>query len=158
MFKNYKFLQPPSTRQSEVIKGILDFLQVNKYAIIYETQEGNEKLAETIISGGKTSTGYVYKALLPIKDLYDSATRVLIAETLVKIKIQEVKVMVLACREQSVKSVLKVARDLGMVSDHFLWIGTEAVVRATSNTSVGIIVSNFLGIKLNTSEETIGKN
>lgn len=158
MFKNYKFLQPPSTRQSEVIKGILDFLQFEKYAIIYETQEGNEKLAKTIISGGKTSTGYVYKALLPIKDLYDSATRVLIAETLVKIKIQEVKVMVLACREQSVKTVLEVARDLGMVSDHFLWIGTEAVVRATSNTSVGITVSNFLGIKLNTSEETIGKN
>lgn len=158
MFKNYKFLQSPSTRQSEVIKGILDLLQVDKYAIIYETQKGNEKLAKTIISGGKTSTGYVYKALLPIKDLYDSTTRVLIAETLVKIKIQEVKVMVLACREQSVKTVLEVARDLGMVSDHFLWIGTEAVVRATSNTSVGIIVSNFLGIKLNTSEETIGKN
>ena len=158
MFKNYKFLQPPSTRQSEVIKGILDFLQLDNYAIIYETQEGNEELAKTIISGGKTSTGYVYKALLPIKDLYDSATRVLIAETLVKIKIQEVKVMVLACREQSVKTVLEVARDLGMVSDHFLWIGTEAVVRATSNTSVGITVSNFLGIKLNTSEETIGKN
>lgn len=158
MFKNYKFLQPPSTRQSEVIKGILDFLQVDKYAIIHETQEGNEKLAKTIISEGKTSTGYVYKVLLPIKDLYDSATRVLIAETLVKIKIQEVKAMILACREQSVKIVLEVARDLGMVSDHFLWIGTEAVVRATSNTSVGIIVSNFLGIKLNTSDETIGKN
>ena len=158
MFKNYKFLQPPSTRQSDVIKGILDFLQIDKYAIIYEKQEGNEKLAKTIISGSKTSAGYVYKALLPIKDLYDSATRVLIAETLVKIKIQEVKVMVLACREQSVKTVLEVARDLGMVSEHFLWIGTEAVVRATSSTSVGIIVSNFLGIKLNTSEETIGKN
>ena len=158
VFKNYKFLQPPSTRQSDVIKGILDFLQLDNYAIIYETQEGNEELAKTIISGGKTSTGYVYKGLLPIKDLYDSATRVLIAETLVKIKIQEVKVMVLACREQSVKTVLEVARDLGMVSEHFLWIGTEAVVRATSSTSVGIIVSNFLGIKLNTSEETIGKN
>lgn len=156
--KNYKFLRPASTRQSEVIQGILDFLQVNKYAIIYEMQDGNDKLAKTIISGGKTNTGYVFEALLPTKDLYDSATKVLVAETLVKIKMQEVKVMVLACREHSVKTVLEVARDLGMVSEHFLWIGTEAVVRATSNTSVGITVSNFIGIKLNTSEETIGKN
>lgn len=156
--KNYKFLRPASTRQSEVIQGILDFLQVDKYAIIYEMQDGNDKLAKTIISGGKTNTGYVFKALLPTKDLYDSATKVLVAETLVKIKMQEVKVMVLACREHSVKTVLEVARDLGMVSEHFLWIGTEAVVRATSNASVGITVSNFIGIKLNTSEETIGKN
>lgn len=156
--KNYKFLRPASTRQSEVIQGILDFLQVDKYAIIYEMQDGNDKLAKTIISGGKTNTGYVFEALLPTKDLYDSATKVLVAETLVKIKMQEVKVMVLACREHSVKTVLEVARDLEMVSEHFLWIGTEAVVRATSNTSVGITVSNFIGIKLNTSEETIGKN
>lgn len=156
--KNYKFLRPASTRQSEVIQGILDFLQVDKYAIIYEMQDGNDKLAKTIISGGKTNTGYVFEALLPTKDLYDSATKVLVAETLVKIKMQEVKVMVLACREHSVKTVLEVARDLGMVSEHFLWIGTEAVVRATSNASVGITVSNFIGIKLNTSEETIGKN
>lgn len=156
--KNYKFLRPASTRQSEVIQGILDFLQVDKYAIIYEMQDGNDKLAKTIISGGKTNTGYVFEALLPTKDLYDSATKVLVAETLVKIKMQEVKVMVLACREHSVKTVLEVARDLGMVSEHFLWVGTEAVVRATSNTSVGITVSNFIGIKLNTSEETIGKN
>lgn len=156
--KNYKFLRPASTRQSEVIQGILDFLQVDKYAIIYEMQDGNDKLAKTIISGGKTNTGYVFEALLPTKDLYDSATKVLVAETLVKIKMQEVKVMVLACREHSVKTVLEVARDLEMVSEHFLWIGTEAVVRATSNASVGITVSNFIGIKLNTSEETIGKN
>lgn len=156
--KNYKFLRPASTRQSEVIQGILDFLQVDKYAIIYEMQDGNDKLAKTIISGGKTNTGYVFEALLPTKDLYDSATKVLVAETLVKIKMQEVKVMVLACREHSVKTVLEVARDLGMVSEHFLWVGTEAVVRATSNASVGITVSNFIGIKLNTSEETIGKN
>ena len=44
------------------------------------------------------------------------------------------------------------------VSEHFLWIGTEAVVRATTNTPEGINISNFIGIKLNTSEETIGKN
>ena len=158
MFKNYKFLRPPSARQSAVIQGILDFLQVDKYAIIYEMQDGNDKLAQTITTGDKRSTRYVFEALLPAKDLYDSATKVLVAEKLVKIKIQEVKVMVLACREQSVKTVLEVARDLGMVSEHFLWIGTEAVVRATSNTSVGITVSNFIGIKLNTSEETIGEN
>ena len=158
MLKNYKFLRPASTRQSEVIQGILDFLQVDKYAIIYDTQDGNDKLAKTITSGDKTSTRYVFEALLPAKDLNDSATNVLVAEKLVKIKIQEVKVMVLACGEQSVKTVLEVARDLGMVSERFLWIGTEAVVRATSNTSVGITVSNFIGIKLNTSEETIGEN
>lgn len=158
MFKNYKFLRPPSTRQSEVIKGILDFLQVDKYAIIYEMHEGNDKLAKKIISGGKTSTGYVFQASLPAKDLHDSATKVLLAETLVKIKIQDVKVVVLACREQSVKTVFEVAKDLGMVSEHFLWIGTEAVVRATTNTPEGINISNFIGIKLNTSEETIGKN
>ena len=146
------------TRQSEVIQGILEFLQVDKYAIIYEMQGGNDELAKEIISGGKTSTGYVFEALLPASGLYGSATKVLVAEKLVKIKIQEVKVMVLACREQSVKTVLEVARDLGMISERFLWIGTEAVVRATSNTSVGITVSNFIGIKLNTSEETIGKN
>ena len=110
-----------------------------------------------IISGGKTSTGYVFEALLPAKGLYDSASKALVAEKLVKIKIQEVKVMVLACREQSVKTVLEVARDLGMVSERFLWIGTEAVVRAKSNTFVGITVSNFIGIKLNTSEEIIGE-
>ena len=147
------------TRQSEVIQGILDFLQVDKYAVIYEMQEGNDKLAkEIIISGGKTSTSYVFEALLPAKDFYNSATKVLVAEKLVKIKMQEVKVMVLACREQSVKTVLEVAGDLGMVSEHFLWIGTEAVVRATSNTVVGITVSNFIGIKLNNSEETLGGN
>ena len=146
------------TRQSEVIQGILEFLQVDKYAVIYEMQEGNEKLAKEIISGGKTNTGYVFEALLPAKGLYDSATKVLVAEKLVKIKMQEVKVMVLACREQSAKTVLEVAKDLGMVSERFLWIGTEGVVRATSNTSVGITVSNFIGIKLNTSEETIGEN
>ena len=145
------------TRQSEVIQGILEFLQVDKYAVIYEMQGGNDKLAKEIISGGKTSTGYVFEALLPAKGLYDSASKALVAEKLVKIKIQEVKVMVLACREQSVKTVLEVARDLGMVSERFLWIGTEAVVRATSNTFVGITVSNFIGIKLNTSEEIIGE-
>ena len=146
------------TRQSEVIQGILEFLQVDKYAVIYEMQGGNDELAREIISGGKTSTGYVFEALLPANGLYGSANKVLVAEKLVKIKIQEIKVMVLACREQSVKTVLEVARDLGMISERFLWIGTEAVVRATSNTSVGITVSNFIGIKLNTSEETIGKN
>lgn len=147
------------TRQSEVIRGILEFLQVDKYAVIYDMQEGNDKLAkEIIISGGKTSTGYVFEALLPAKDFYNSATKVLAAEKLVKIKMQEVKVMVLACREQSVKTVLEVAGDLGIVSERFLWIGTEAVVRATSNTAVGITVSNFFGIKLNNSEETIGEN
>ena len=141
-----------------MIQEILDFLQVDKYAIIYEMLDGNDKLAKAIISGNKTNTGYVFEALLPTKELYDSATKVLVAETLVKIKIQEVKVMVLACRERSVKTVLEVARDLEMVSEHFLWIGTETVVRATSNTSVGITVSNFIGIEFNTSEETIGKN
>lgn len=147
------------TRQSEVIRGILEFLQVDKYAVIYDMQEGNDKLAkEIIISGGKTSTGYVFEALLPAKDFYNSATKVLAAEKLVKIKMQEVKVMVLACREQSVKTVLEVAGDLGIVSERFLWIGTEPVVRATSNTAVGITVSNFFGIKLNNSEETIGEN
>lgn len=147
------------TRQSEVIQGILDFLQVDKYAVIYDMQEGNDKLAkEIIISGGKTSTGYVFEALLPVKNFYNSATKVFVAEKLVKIKMQEVKVMVLACREQSVKTVLEVAGDLGMVSEGFLWIGTEAVVRATSNTVVGITVSNFIGIKLNNSEETIGEH
>lgn len=147
------------TRQSEVIRGILEFLQVDKYAVIYDMQEGNDKLAkEIIISGGKTSTGYVFEALLPAKDFYNSATKVLAAEKLVKIKMQEVKVMVLACREQSVKTVLEVAGDLEIVSERFLWIGTEAVVRATSNTAVGITVSNFFGIKLNNSEETIGEN
>lgn len=147
------------TRQSEVIRGILEFLQVDKYAVIYDMQEGNDKLAkEIIISGGKTSTGYVFEALLPAKDFYNSATKVLAAEKLVKIKMQEVKVMVLACREQSVKTVLEVAGDLEIVSERFLWIGTEAVVRATSNTAVAITVSNFFGIKLNNSEETIGEN
>lgn len=147
------------TRQSEVIRGILEFLQVDKYAVIYDMQEGNDKLAkEIIISRGKTSNGYVFEALLPAKDFYNSATKVLAAEKLVKIKMQEVKVMVLACREQSVKTVLEVAGDLGIVSERFLWIGTEAVVRATSNTAVGITVSNFFGIKLNNSEETIGEN
>ena len=140
-----------------MIQGVLDFLQVDKYAILYDMHEGNDKLTKEIISGGKTSTGYVFEALLPAKDLHDGATKVLVAEKLVKIKIQEVKVMVLACREQAVKTVLEVARDLGMVSEHFLWLGTEDIVRATSNTSVGRTVSNFIGIRLNTSEETIGK-
>ena len=161
MFQNYKYLRSPLTHQSKVILGILDSLQVDKYAIIYETREGNDKLAKQIISsaGNKTRASNVFEAELPSNDRHDgSAAKVLVTEELVKIKIQNIKVIVLACREQSVKTVFNVAKELGMVSENYLWIGTESVVLVLNDTIEEAVISNFIGIKLNTSEETIGKN
>ncbi|KAJ7370141.1 hypothetical protein OS493_034070 [Desmophyllum pertusum] len=70
VFQNYKYLRSPLTHQSEVILGILDSLQVNtKYAIIYETRDGNDKLAKQIISsaGNKTRASNVFEAETPIQ-------------------------------------------------------------------------------------------
>lgn len=160
MFQNYKYLRSPLTHQSKVILGILDSLQVDKYAIIYETREGNDKLAKQIMSSGdKIRASNVFEAVLPFNDRHDgSAAKVLVTEELIKIKIQKIEVIVLACREQSVNTVFNFAKELGMVSENYLWIGTESVVRVLNDTIEEAVISNFIGIKLNTSEETIGKN
>lgn len=140
-----------------MIQGILDSLQVDKYSIMYDIHEGNDVLAKEI-SSDKTRADKVFEAEIPSKNLHDGTSKFVIAEELVRIKIQEIKVIVLACRQHSVKIVFDVAKDLGMVSENLLWIGTESVVRALNETDKGIFVSNFIGIKLNTSDETIGKN
>lgn len=137
---------------------MLDSLQVDKYSIMYDVHEGNDILAKEIVSGDKTRADKVFEAEIPSKNLHDGTSKFLIAEELVRIKIQEIKVIVLACRQHSVKVVFDVAKDLGMVSKTLLWIGTDSVVRALNETDKEIFVSNFIGIKLNTSDETIGKN
>ena len=163
MFQNYRYLRSPLTHQSKAIQAILDALQVQKYSIVYETQKGNVKLAKAVISLDTKRAGNVFEAPLPSKEKHDDSTFVVhVTEVLTRIKIQEIKVIVLSCREQSVKTVFDVAKKLGMVSENFLWIGTEAVTQALNDTTNGqgtpIRILNFIGIKLNTSEETIGRN
>lgn len=158
MFQNYKYLRSALTNQSEAIQGILDSVQVAKYSILYDSHEGNDKLAKEILSADKTRAGNVFEAVLPSENLNDSASKFLVAEELVRIKIHQIRVIVLACRERSVRNVFEVAKELGMVSGNFLWIGTESVVRAINVTDGKTFVSNFIGIRLNTSDETIGKN
>ena len=78
-------------------------------------------------------------------------------EEMLRIKIQEIKVIFLACREKLVKAVFDIASELGMTSEHFLWVGTESVVQGINNTAEDTPIVNFIGIKTSTSDETIGK-
>ena len=164
MYYNYKYLQPPVTQQSKVIQATLDFLKVKKYSIVYEMHKENEKLAQEGFSPDTNRNGYVFVTPLVSKGKYADFTTLVVqvTEVLTKIKIQEIKVIVLTCGEELVRTVFKIATKLGMVSEDFLWIGTEAVIQALNVTNdrhqdMPIGISNLIGVKLNMSEETIGK-
>ena len=78
-------------------------------------------------------------------------------EEMLKIKIQGIKVIFLACREKLVKAVFDIASELKMASENFLWIGTESVAHGINNTAEDTPIVNFIGIKTSTSDKTIGK-
>ena len=154
LFENYRFVLPPLIRQAEVIEKILDSLEVHNYSILHDMNKENHALANEMISRHKTSTGNVFKAVLPSNNIYHSSAKQ--KEELIRIKIRGIKVIVLACRQQSVRALFDAANELGMASENFLWIGTESVVRAINGTIEEKSIANLVGIKITTSDKTIG--
>ena len=53
VLKNYKYLGPLLTSRAEVIHGILDSLEVHKYAVLRDAYETSQELAKEVISRHK---------------------------------------------------------------------------------------------------------
>ena len=127
-YGNYFFLLPPLDEEGSVLRELLISLNASKFAILHDNTSNSRVISTQLTKPFRNrvteAVETTFDTLLPF-----NALRGDVITYLTRLKLRDVRVIVLSCQDLLADVVFRVAQDLQVNTNGYLWIVSEGVLR-----------------------------
>lgn len=101
---------------------------------------------------------YLKPVVFNLKETKEEKFKVEVIKVLVQLELHPIRVIVCeGVSKAALKTILRAASELGLLSEKYLWIFTERMVNYLPDISRSLLPRRMFGIRLNVTDEVIGR-
>lgn len=158
-YGNYVPILPSLDKDGTVLRKLVISLRASKFAVLHDNTSDSRIVARHL---AEQHEDQITEAMMTVFDTMKTfdVLRVDVISQLTRVRLRDIRVIVLICRGLLVDLVFDVARDLRIHGGDYLWIGSNNVMQFTEqgrrNGYNGYPV-NFIAISMDSSLTKTGK-